>query len=146
MKSSAIIASFTQWAIPCGRRLSVPNMFGGGIMYSCGDNHVSVGMIVGLDWQYYDFNPEDSLTHFKNHEFVKQFIEDGNGRCRRRKMIPEGGLNAVPRDPMTGAIGKSNVLILGDSAGFVNMNKIKGLHNAIESGMIAAKAVAATSE
>ena len=59
-------------------------------------------------------------------------------------MIPEGGFLAVPRDPMTSAIGKSNVLILGDSAGFVNMNKIKGLHNAIESGMIAAKAIAAT--
>jgi electron-transferring-flavoprotein dehydrogenase len=129
---------------PLWTPLAGPNMFGGGLMYSYGDNHICVGMIVGLDWQYHDFNPEDSLTHFKNHEFVKRFIEHGTIVAAGAKMIPEGGWNAVPRDPMTGAIGKSNVLILGDSAGFVDMLKIKGLHNAIESGIIAAKAVAAT--
>ena len=123
-----------------------PNMFGGGIMYSCGDNHVSVGMIVGLDWKYCDFNPQDSLTHFKDHPYIKQFIDGGTIVAAGAKMIPEGGFHAVPRDPMTSAIGKSNVLILGDSAGFVNMNKIKGLHNAIESGVIAAKAIAATAK
>jgi electron-transferring-flavoprotein dehydrogenase len=56
-------------------------------------------------------------------------------------MIPEGGYHAIPRDPQTGSIGKGNVVILGDSAGFVNMLKIKGLHNAIDSGMQAAKAI-----
>jgi electron-transferring-flavoprotein dehydrogenase len=56
-------------------------------------------------------------------------------------MIPEGGFYAIPRDPQTGSIGKANVMILGDSAGFVNMLKIKGLHNAIDSGMQAAKAI-----
>jgi electron-transferring-flavoprotein dehydrogenase len=129
---------------PLWTPLTGPNMFGGGIMYSCGDNHVSVGMIVGLDWQYYDFNPEDALTHFKNHQFINRFIEGGTVVAAGAKMIPEGGLLAVPRDPMTNSIGRSNVLIIGDSAGFVNMNKIKGLHNAIESGMIAAKAVSST--
>ena len=129
---------------PLWMPLAGPNMFGGGIMYSCGNNHVSVGMIVGLDWQYSNFNPQDALTHFKNHPFVKQFIDGGTVVAAGAKMIPEGGFHAVPRDPLTSAIGKSNVLILGDSAGFVNMNKIKGLHNALESGMIAAKAVAAT--
>jgi electron-transferring-flavoprotein dehydrogenase len=129
---------------PLWTPLAGPNMFGGGIMYSCGDNHVSVGMIVGLDWKYRDFNPQDALTHFKNHPYVKQFIDGGTVVAAGAKMIPEGGFRAVPRDPMTSAIGKSNVLILGDSAGFVNMNKIKGLHNAIESGMIAAKAIAAS--
>ena len=58
------------------------------------------------------------------------------------KMIPEGGYDAIPRDAKTGAIGRGNVMILGDSAGFVNMLKIKGLHNAIDSGMMAAKAIA----
>lgn len=129
---------------PLWTPLAGPNMFGGGIMYSCGENHVSVGMIVGLDWKYCDFNPQDALTHFKNHPFIKQFIDGGTVVAAGAKMIPEGGFFAVPRDPMTSAIGKSNVLILGDSAGFVNMNKIKGLHNAIESGMIAAKAIAAS--
>ena len=59
-------------------------------------------------------------------------------------MIPEGGYYAIPRDPQTHTIGKANVLILGDSAGFVNMLKIKGLHNAIGSGIKAAEAIAET--
>ena len=57
-------------------------------------------------------------------------------------MIPEGGFYALPRCPETGSIGRSNVCLLGDSAGFVNMLKIKGIHNAIESGLAAARAVA----
>jgi electron-transferring-flavoprotein dehydrogenase len=57
-------------------------------------------------------------------------------------MIPEGGYYAIPREPGSGAIGKGNCVILGDSAGFVNMLKIKGLHNAMESGMCAAEAIA----
>jgi electron-transferring-flavoprotein dehydrogenase len=59
-------------------------------------------------------------------------------------MIPEGGYYAIPRDPKTASIGKANVMILGDSAGFASMLKIKGLHNAIDSGMQAAKAIAET--
>ena len=121
-----------------------PGMFGGGIVYAGVQDHLSVGMIVGADWKYYDFNPQDALTLFKQHRFVKQFIEGGEVVEAGAKMIPEGGYYAIPRDPQTGSIGKSNVMILGDSAGFVNMLKIKGLHNAIDSGIQAAKAIAET--
>ncbi len=120
-----------------------PGMFGGGIVYAGVKEHLSVGIIVGADWKYCDFNPQDALTNFKEHRFVKQFIEGGTVVEAGAKMIPEGGYYAVPRDE-TGAIGKGNVLILGDSAGFVNMLKIKGLHNAIDSGIQAAKAIAET--
>lgn len=119
-----------------------PSMFGGGIMYPMGNNHIAVGMIVGLDFKYCDFNPQDALTRFKGHKFVKQFIEGGTITEAGAKMIPEGGLYAIPRCPETNVIGRSNVMLLGDSAGFVNMCKIKGLHNAIESGIAAANAVA----
>ncbi len=119
-----------------------PGMFGGAICYPAGDDHIAVGMIVGADWKYCDFNPQDALTNFKNHRFVKKFIDGGTVVEAGAKMIPEGGYYAIPRDPQTGAIGKANVMILGDSAGFVNMLKIKGLHNAIDSGMQAAKAIA----
>jgi electron-transferring-flavoprotein dehydrogenase len=119
-----------------------PGMFGGGIIYAGQNEHLSVGMIVGADWKYHDFNPQDALTNFKNHRFVRQFIEGGQVVEAGAKMIPEGGYYAVPRDRQTGSIGKGNCMILGDSAGFVNMHKIKGLHNAIESGMLAAKAIA----
>ena len=120
-----------------------PGMFGGGIVYAGVKEHLSVGIIVGADWKYCDFNPQDALTNFKEHRFVKRFIEGGTVVEAGAKMIPEGGYYAVPRDK-TGAIGKGNVLILGDSAGFVNMMKIKGLHNAIDSGIQAAKAIAET--
>jgi len=121
-----------------------PGMFGGGIVYAGANDHLSVGMIVGADWKYHDFNPQDALTNFKNHRFVKQFIDGGEVVEAGAKMIPEGGFYAIPRDPQTSGIGKGNVMILGDSAGFVNMLKIKGLHNAIDSGIQAAKAIAET--
>lgn len=118
-----------------------PSMFGGGLLYSYGDNTLAVGMIVGADWKEYDFNPQDALVHFKNHSLIKKYIGGGKVIEAGAKMIPEGGYHAVPRDPETGAVGKGNVLLLGDSAGFVNMLKIKGLHNAIESGTAAAHAI-----
>jgi len=121
-----------------------PGMFGGGIVYAGVNDHLSVGMIVGADWKYYDFNPQDALTNFKEHRFVKQYIKGGEVVEAGAKMIPEGGYYAIPREPQTGSIGKANVMILGDSAGFVNMLKIKGLHNAIDSGIQAAKAIAET--
>lgn len=121
-----------------------PGMFGGGIVYAGEQDHLSVGMIVGLDWKYHDFNTQDALVRFKEHKFVKQYIEGGTVVEAGAKMIPEGGWYAVPRDPQTNSIGKGNVMILGDSAGFVNMLKIKGLHNAIDSGIQAAKAIVAS--
>ncbi|MBN2455453.1 MAG: FAD-dependent oxidoreductase [Sedimentisphaerales bacterium] len=121
-----------------------PGMFGGGIVYPLADEHLAVGMIVGADWKYYDFNPQDALTNFKEHRFVKQFIKGGTVVEAGAKMIPEGGYYAIPRDSKTGSIGKDNVIIAGDSAGFVNMLKIKGLHNAIDSGIQAAKAITQT--
>ncbi|MBU1259655.1 MAG: electron transfer flavoprotein-ubiquinone oxidoreductase [Planctomycetes bacterium] len=119
-----------------------PGMFGGGVMHPVSENHIAVGMIVGLDWKYCDFNPQDALTNFKNHRFVKKFIEGGTVVEAGAKMIPEGGFYSLPRTPQTSAVGKSNVLILGDAAGFVNMLKIKGLHNAIKSGIAAGRAIA----
>ncbi len=121
-----------------------PGMFGGGIVYAGEPEHLAVGMIVGLDWRYHDFNAQDALVRFKEHKFVRQFIEGGTVVEAGAKMIPEGGWHAVPRDPETDSIGKGNVMILGDSAGFVNMLKIKGLHNAIDSGIQAARAIAAS--
>ncbi|HSW39282.1 MAG TPA: 4Fe-4S dicluster domain-containing protein [Acidobacteriota bacterium] len=121
-----------------------PEMFGGGIVYAGEANQLAVGMIVGLDWRYIDFNPQDALIRFKEHPAIKKYIEGGTVVEAGAKMIPEGGWRAVPRDPRSGSIGRGNVLILGDSAGFVNMFKIKGLHNAINSGILAAGAIAAS--
>jgi electron-transferring-flavoprotein dehydrogenase len=121
-----------------------PDMFGGGLIYSYGNNNIAIGMIIGLDWKEFDFNPQDALTHFKNHPFVKQFIDGGKVIEAGAKMIPEGGYYAIPRDYVMNTIGKSNVIIIGDSAGFVDMQKIKGLHNAIKSGIIAGEVASST--
>ncbi len=121
-----------------------PGMFGGGIVYAGAQDHLAVGMIVGLDWKYRNFNAQDALVRFKEHRAIKPYIEGGTVVEAGAKMIPEGGYYAIPRDPETKSIGKSNVMILGDSAGFVNMLKIKGLHNAIDSGIQAAKAITIT--
>ena len=118
-----------------------PAMFGGGIIYPGADNDIAVGMIVGADWKYRDFNPQDALVKFKEHRFVKKYIEGGTVIEAGAKLIPEGGFHAIPRDPQTNSIGKGNCLILGDGAGFVNMIKIRGIHLAIDSGIQAAAAV-----
>jgi electron-transferring-flavoprotein dehydrogenase len=120
-------------------------MFGGGIVYAGLKDHLSVGMIVGADWKYCDFNPQDALVRFKQHRLVRRFIEGSTVVEAGAKMIPEGGYYALPRCPETCAIGRGNVMILGDSAGLVNMLKIKGLHNAIKSGIAAGNAIAQSS-
>ena len=119
------------------------DMFGGGIMYPAGERRIAVGMIVGLDFVYHDFNPQDALALFKKHAAVTRYIEGGTTTESGVKMIPEGGFYAIPRNPSDNAIGKANVALLGDSAGLVNMQKIKGIHNAIYSGIAAAAAVIA---
>jgi len=118
-----------------------PCMFGGGIGYPVEEDHIAAGIIVGADWKYHDFNPQDALLRFKNHRFMKRFLQGGTVVEAGAKMIPEGGYYSIPRKPQNGNIGKGNVVIVGDSAGFVNMLKIKGLHNAIDSGILAALAV-----
>ncbi|KHE93910.1 MAG: electron transfer flavoprotein-ubiquinone oxidoreductase [Candidatus Scalindua rubra] len=124
-----------------------PAIFGGGFAYSCGENKIAVGIISGADWKYYNFNPQKALRDFKQHTLIKEFIDGGEIIEAGVKMIPEGGYYAVPRYLQPGTDGKKmntvgykNVMIVGDSAGFVNMNKIKGLHNAIESGALAGNA------
>ncbi len=124
-----------------------PNIFGGGFVYSYGDNQIAVGIIAGADWRYCNFNPQKALEDFKRHAFLRQFIEGGEIIEAGVKMIPEGGYYAIPRHIQLSTNGKTistigykNVIIVGDSAGFVNMHKIKGIHNAIESGSLAGKA------
>ncbi|MDR2962992.1 MAG: electron transfer flavoprotein-ubiquinone oxidoreductase [Bacteroidales bacterium] len=135
-------AKFTAQRVVHAMGYPVSDMFGGGIMYPYVENCIAVGMIVGLDWQEKDFNPQDALATFKEHKFVKQFIDGGTVVETGAKMIPEGGYRTIPRDAETNSIGCGNVAIVGDSAALVNMIKIKGLHNAIRSGMIAATAIA----
>lgn len=120
-----------------------PGMFGGGFLYPMGENRIAVGLVTGADWKYKDYVPQEGLVRLMEHERLQRFLAGSTLVEGGAKMIPEGGYDAIPRDPLTDAVGKANVVILGDGAGLVDMHRIKGLHNAIASGMAAGKAIAA---
>jgi electron-transferring-flavoprotein dehydrogenase len=119
--------------------LGYPNpasVFGGGFMYSMGEKTVAVGLIMGLDWKYGDLTPQREFERYRAHPFVAGLLKGSVTIATGAKTIPEGGYEALGRLAVPGA------LVVGDGAGFVNMEKIKGIHYAILSGMAAAETVA----
>jgi len=85
-----------------------PGMFGGGIVYAGAQDHLAVGMIVGADWKYCDFNVQDALTNFKNHRFVRQFIEGGTVVEAGAKMTSRRWILChSPEIPIPGASAKA---------------------------------------
>ena len=112
-----------------------PDVFGGGTMYSMGGNTVAIALVLALDWRYCDLNPQRELQRFKSHSFVKKVIEDGEVIAYGAKTLPEGGYYSLPELVTNGAV------IIGDAAGLTNLKKLKGLHYAIKSGMLAAEAI-----
>lgn len=118
-----------------------PGLLGGGFFYPMGDNRLAAGLIMGLDWPYTDLVPQDAFVRFTEHPMVQKILEGGRLVEAGARLIPEGGYYALPRDPTTQSIGRSNVLLVGDGAGFVDMHRIKGLHNALLTGMAAGRAL-----
>jgi electron-transferring-flavoprotein dehydrogenase len=109
-----------------------PSVFGGGFLYALGEKTVAVGLILGLDWKYGDLNPQREFETFRAHPFISRLLKGGVTVATGAKTIPEGGINAL------GALSAPGAMVTGDGAGFVNMEKIKGIHYAIRSGMAAA--------
>ncbi len=109
--------------------------FGGGTVYSMGDNLVAVALILGLDWRLADLSPHGQLQRFKAHPLLREWLKGGKVVEYGAKTLPEGGYYAVPEPAAPG------VLLVGDDAGLVNVRKLKGLHYAVESGMLAAEAI-----
>ncbi len=109
-----------------------PSVFGGGFLYAMGEKTVAVGLILGLDWKYGDLNPQREFETFRAHPFIARLLKGGVTAATGAKTIPEGGYNAF------GALSAPGAMVVGDGAGFVNMEKIKGIHYAIRSGMAAA--------
>ena len=119
---------------------SPAEIFGGGNLYSMGPNQVAVSLILALDWQYCDLNPQLELQLFKSHRLIKKLLEGGQVIAYGAKTIPEGGYYSLPELTTNGA------MIIGDAAGTPNVRKLKGLHYAIKSGMLAAEAIAQAME
>ena len=109
--------------------------FGGGWIYGMRDNRVSLGMVVGLEYEDPLFDAHAAFQKFKTHPFVRRILEGGTLVRYGAKALPEGGWYSMPRPYVDGA------LIVGDSASLVNSQRLKGIHIAIKSGMLAAETV-----
>ena len=107
--------------------------FGGGFIYAMPEGQVSVGFVVGLDYKDPLFDPHVAFNRFKTHPFVANVLDGGQMIRYGAKALPEGGWNTVPQTYMDGA------LIAGDAGGFVNSVRLKGIHLAMRTGMLAAE-------
>ena len=107
--------------------------YGGAWIYGSKDNLVSLGFVTGLDYPDPRLDPQHVLQDFKQHPFIAKLLEGGKMIRYGAKSMPYGGWWAVP--PVAG----DGWMILGDSAGFLNSQRLKGIHLAIKSGMLAAE-------
>jgi electron-transferring-flavoprotein dehydrogenase len=108
--------------------------FGGAFIYGLPDGLVSVGLVVGLDYKDPMRDPHSAFQQFKQHPFVARLLAGGRMIRYGAKTLPEGGWHAVPRVHMDGG------LVAGDAGGFLNSLRLKGVHLAMRTGMLAAEA------
>ena len=132
------------WEIPKGRlkpgtvihTMGYPlrqEEFGGMFLYALEDGLVSVGLVVGLDYKDPMFDPHMTFQRAKQHSLVAPILEGGTLVRYGAKALPEGGWHTIPRVHMDGA------LIAGDAGAFVNSMRLKGIHLAMHTGMLAAE-------
>src|SRR5919198_643685 len=109
--------------------------FGGSFIYPMGDDQLTLGMVVGLDYRDAELSVHDLLQELKTHPLVRRLLEGGERVGWGAKTIPEGGFYSLPK-----RLHAPGLLITGDGAGMVNVPALKGIHYAIESGSLAAEA------
>ncbi len=117
-----------------GYPLQSGSEFGGGFIYGLKENKVALGLVVGLDYKDPSFDIHAAMQVWKQHPFVSKILEGGTIQEFGAKTLPEGGYYAMPK------FYDDNLMIVGDSAGFLTTARLKGIHLAIESGMLAANA------
>lgn len=109
--------------------------YGGSWMYHMADNQVSVGFVVGLDYQNTYLSPFNEMQRFKLHPAIRETLEGGRRVAYGARALVEGGFQSLPKLSFPGGI------LVGDTAGFLNVPKIKGNHTAMKSGMVAAESL-----
>ena len=109
--------------------------FGGSFIYPMGEDMVTLGMVVGLDYRDVELSVHDLLQELKTHPLVRKLLDGGERVAWGAKTIPEGGFLSLPKQ-----LHAPGLLISGDGAGLVNVPALKGIHYAIESGSLAAEA------
>jgi electron-transferring-flavoprotein dehydrogenase len=107
---------------------------GGSFMYHYDDNLVAVGFVVHLNYENPHLSPYDEFQRFKTHPAIRATFEGGKRIGYGARAISEGGLQSIPKLVFPGGA------LIGDAAGFLNVPRIKGTHNAMKSGMLAAEA------
>jgi electron-transferring-flavoprotein dehydrogenase len=109
--------------------------FGGSFIYPMGEEHVSIGFVVGLEYADVELSAHDVLQEFKTHRLVRKILAGGERVAWGAKTITEGGLLSLPSK-----LNAPGLLLVGEGAGLVNVPRLKGVHYAIESGRLAAEA------
>lgn len=107
--------------------------YGGSWLYHMEDNMVSMGLVVGLDYENPTLSPFKEFQRMKHHPFFANILKDGECLAYGARALNEGGLQSIPKLHFPGGA------LIGCSAGFLNVPKIKGTHNAMKSGMLAAE-------
>ena len=139
------------WQVPEGRvkpgkivhSLGWPadsHTYGGSFLYHLNNNQVALGYVSGLDYRDPHYQPYEAFQQWKNHPSVKALLEGGSILSAGARAIVTGGWQSLPKVEMPGA------LLIGDTAGLLNVPKIKGTHQAIRSGMLAAEHLAGQSD
>ena len=109
--------------------------YGGSFLYHLENNQVAVGFVVGLDYRNPYLSPFEEFQRFKTHPAIRPTFEGGRRMAYGARALSEGGWQSIPKLSFPGG------LLVGDTAGFLNVPKIKGTHTAMKSGMTAAEAV-----
>ena len=113
--------------------------FGGSFIYPMGDDMLTIGMVVGLDYRDAELSAHDLLQELKTHPKIRKLLEGGERVAWGAKTIPSGGFNSLPM-----RLHAPGLLMCGDGVGMVNIPRLKGIHYAIESGRLAAEAAFAS--
>lgn len=109
--------------------------YGGSFLYHLENNQVAVGFVIGLDYENPHLSPFEEFQRFKTHPDIRPIFEGGRRIAYGARALSEGGLQSIPKLTFPGG------LLIGDTAGFLNVPKIKGTHTAMKSAMVAAEAV-----
>ncbi len=109
--------------------------YGGSWIYHMEDNLISIGFVVGLDYKNPYLSPYEEMQRFKLHPKIKPLLKDGKRIAYGARTLVEGGFQSLPKLTFNGGV------LIGDTAGFLNVPKIKGNHTAMKSGMVAAESV-----
>ncbi len=110
-------------------------LYGGGFIYHCRDNRIALGLVVGLDYQHPFFDPYWAMQQFKTHPQVAKLLVGGRRIGFGARTLVEGGVQSLPKMAFPGG------LVIGDAAGLMDVGRMKGSHNALLSGKLAAEAV-----